>query len=72
MSNVIRDTWTDHRLTPPVEFERLLSEALPPVYIAPRESRELCEIGSGEEFTRVSRAELEEWARAILHALGTS
>lgn len=73
-----RDTYTDHRYPSPVKFDRLLSPAgLPPIYIAPSDPTEnphglLCEVGSGEDFTRCTRAELLEWAESIVHALQTS
>lgn len=45
------------------------SDAMPPVYVAPANSPAMCEVGSGEDWTRCSRADLREWAEAILHTL---
>jgi hypothetical protein len=78
-ANVARDTYRHGGLTTGmVTYEVLRSEVgLPPVYIVPADDQSeaellLCEVGSGEDFARCSRAELREWAEAILYTLGTS
>lgn len=69
-----RSVYRDTRYPTPVDFERLWSPVgLPAVYIAPSDHPDLeCEVGGGEDFARVSRADLLEWAEAIVHAIQTS
>lgn len=74
--NIVRDVYVDRRVTPACEFERLLdarentgSGLLPMVFVAPSDRPDQeCEVAE----TRVSRAELREWAETILHTLGSS
>ena len=73
-----RDIYTDYRPVPAIEYDRLTSPAgLPSVYIVPSDrederTMDLCEVGLGDADVRVTRAELLEWAQAIVRTVQTS
>jgi hypothetical protein len=68
------NTTTRHTYTAPddARFERIDGPAV--VYVIHPDDEDprrlnLCEVGSGEDFTRCTRAELREWAQTVLAVL---